>query len=133
MADYSGLVASALRSIGNAGLTVSFSRKSAAQAYDPVAGEFTGAAIADQTWDASAVVLPATIQRFRGLDNKLADDNALVLAKARYLLVAADGKPEPQPEDRVAFFSETWRVVGCTPIAPDGTAIVYQVGVILLT
>lgn len=135
MPDYNALADTALRLIKDAGLVVPVSRK-AADNYDPVAGEVANPS-APATWDVAAAVFPATLARFKGIDNKYAEDSkGLVLSKARYLLVAGnkpDGTPAPEftPDDRMSFHDKTWRVVGATPFKPQNKIIYFQVGVVL--
>ena len=131
MPNYGKTADNALVSILAAGATMTATR-SLSGVYDPATGEET--AIPElQTWELVAVTLPATIARFRGIDNKLTE--GLVLGKARYLLTAAKNSngfiPEPLPEDVIVFPDLTaWKVIGSTPIKPAGVPILYQVGVV---
>lgn len=128
-------------SIKEEGIIVAFTRPPISQAFDPVLGAAAEPAPGDPPasvleWNADAVVLPATLARFRGVDSKLAEDSNLVLTKARLLLCAAVDAtgatlPEPQPEDRVAFHGATWKVAGCSALKPAETALLYNVAVLL--
>lgn len=136
MPDYGKAQKTATRLIKGGGIAIPVSRL-AVVAYDPVEGAEVAPVPDPETWSLDAVVLPATIARFRGIDNKLAEDESLVLTKARYLLASARNRdglliPEPLPEDRVEFHSKTWRVVGASPLKPAETEILYQIGVILV-
>lgn len=136
MPAYADNAETALRLISEAGRVMPMSRTPIGANYDPVAGEDVAPVADPQVWNIDAVTLPATIARFRGIDNKIVEDKNLILTKARYLLVAAKSKdgtyiPEPIPEDRVVFDSKTWRVLGCSPLKPADIPILYQVGVIL--
>lgn len=135
MPDYAALADTALRLLGDAGRTLTATRQGLGT-YDPVVGSGETPSPAATTWDIVAAVFPATLARFKGIDNKLASDKNIVLTKARYLLVAGlkpdgDAAPEFLPEDRIAFDSKTWRVVGATPFSPAGTILYFQVGVVL--
>ena len=104
----------------------------AAGAYDPATGEET-ALPEVETWEIAAVVLPATLERFRGIDSKLTE--GLILGKARYLLTAAKNSsgfiPEPLPEDLIVFSDlSVWKVAGATSIKPGGLPIIYQIAVL---
>ena len=134
MPNYGKTALSAFKSIKKNGLAITLSRAEILDAYDPVAGEAVNpqAAVSYNTF---AVVLPATVARFRGIDNKLTDD--LILQKARYLLAPAlcadlTAMVEPIPEDRIEFSGQTWKVLGCSPLNPAGTALIYQIGVLLI-
>lgn len=136
MPDYGKAQASATRLIKGGGIAITASRL-AVVAYDPVEGAEVAPVPPAQAWSLDAVVLPATIARFRGIDNKLAEDENLVLTKARYLLASARNRdgvliPEPLPEDRVVFHGKTWRVVGASPLRPAEIEILYQIGVLLV-
>lgn len=135
MPNYANNAATATRLIKEAGRLMAVKRKDSDEDYDPVAGASTDPK-ADLTWNINAVVLPATLARFRGVDNKMAESGNLVLQKARFLLVSAvnqDGEivPEPLPSDIVSFDDLEWGVVGASPLSPAGIPILYQVGVVL--
>lgn len=134
MPNYGKTAESAYLAISRNGSIIGCTREVSGQ-YDPVSGEDPQSVTT--AWDIVAVKLPATIARFRGIDNKLVEDGSLNLAKARYLLTAAKDAsggfiPEPLPEDLVSFDGGIWRVVGATPIKPAGVAILYQIGVVLI-
>lgn len=133
MPNYDQAAATATRLIKDAGRAMPAERTNVS-AYEPITGVATATT---QTWSLDAVVLPATIARFRGIDNKIADDTNLVLAKARYLLASAvnrDGVtiPEPLPQDTITFDGKDWRVIGASPLKPADVAIIYQIGVRLM-
>lgn len=134
MPNYGKTALSAFQSIKKNGLAITLSRAAVSATYDPVAGEDFGAQPATN-YLTFAVVLPATVARFRGIDNKLTED--LILQKARYLLAPAltvnlTAMIEPLPEDRIAFDGKNWKVLGCSPLNPAGTALIYQIGVLLI-
>lgn len=130
-ATYGEDAISAKASIKEAGLVVILKRLQDS-AYNPETG--ADAAEVFDSFNVAAVVLPATLARFRGIDNKLVESGELVITKARYLLMSTIDEtgaqiPEPEPEMQVSFFEKLWRVNGCSPINPAGTPILYQVGV----
>lgn len=132
MPNYVQAADTALRLISESGRLLPFERTVEADGYDPVTGATPEHAPENVGWFADAVVLPATVQRFRGIDSRLADDPNIVLAKARLLLVSAASPDslEPQPEDRVAFDGSTWRILGCASLKPADIPILYQVAVL---
>lgn len=132
MPDYGKTAKSAFASIKKAGVELLCERKSAGE-YDPSEGDYSTPQTVNH-WNIFCVILPATVERFRGIDNKLTGEG-LILAKARYLLTSAlngDGQiPEPLPEDIIYFLAGgTWRVVGASPLNPAETPLIYQIGVI---
>lgn len=136
MPNYIAAAETALRLIRDAGRVYSVQRSVEAD-YDPIEGIDPDPQPEDTTiYSLTAVVLPATVARFRGIDNRIVEDNKLVVSRARYLLVAAksptDGSniPEPEPEDRVTIDGSQWKVVGCSPLKPADVPILYRVGVI---
>lgn len=134
MPNYGKSAESALASIRKAGLQLEASR-TVPGTYDAAEGEESVAGTVSQ-WSIFSVILPATVARFRGIDNKLTEDG-LVLTKARYLLTAALNDagqiPEPLAEDIITFpDGTTWRVIGASPLKPAETALIYQIGVVLL-
>ncbi|MCQ0042382.1 MAG: hypothetical protein NF693_09005 [Bombella sp.] len=132
MPNYGKSAKSALESIRKAGVELLCERKSAG-VYDPSLGDYSTPESVNH-WNIFCVILPASVKKFRGIDNKLTDEG-LILTKARYLLTAAlneDGQiPEPLPEDLI-YFAEgsVWKVIGASPLKPAETALIYQIGVI---
>lgn len=126
--NYSALAATASRLIGDAGQTVTFSR------YSPEVDGITGRVIKGipLTSLASAIVLPASSGTGPAFDNRL-EELSTAGKQLRFLKVAAQGMTfEPRSLDEVTFDGSTWQVLGCTPINPAGTALVYGVGVVRL-
>jgi hypothetical protein len=133
MPNYEQSAATATRLIKDSGRAMQVDRETVAS-YNPIDGSGTKSTA---TWSIDAVVLPATIARFRGIDNKLAEDTNLILAKARYLLASAvnrDGLTvtEPLPQDVITFDDKKWRIIGVSPLRPAGVTILYQIGVLLV-
>ena len=76
-----------------------------------------------------ALVLPASKCTVEAFDNRLAD-GSLIDEKLRYILAAAKGAPfEPKSLDVLTFDGATWQVLGCTPLSPAGTPLLYKMGV----
>lgn len=133
MPNYDQSAATATRLIKDSGSLMQVDRVTVAD-YDPITGQGTDTTT---SWNIDAVVLPATIARFRGIDNKLAEDTNLVLAKARYLLASPNDRDgvaiaEPLPQDVVNFDSKKWKIIGVSPLRPAGVTILYQIGVLLI-
>jgi hypothetical protein len=96
---------------------------------------------ATETSTANAIVLPASKGTIEAFDNRR---EALSLAgkRLRYLKIAAKRMTfEPMPGDEVCFDETSddvsfdpvrWQVLGCTPVNPNGTPLVYGVGVVKL-
>jgi len=79
-----------------------------------------------------AVILPSSSGSGAAFDNRL-EDGSLAHRRLRFLQVAAQGMSfEPKALDAVTFDGSTWEVVGCTPVNPAGTPLVYGVGVVEL-
>lgn len=126
---YTKLAATATRLMGVYGRSVTFSR------YAPTVTGTTGnvtKGTATNTSTASVVVLPASKGTIEAFDNRL---ESLTLAgkTIRYLKVAASSITfEPKSLDEVSMDSVTWQVLGCTPVNPAGTPLVYGVGLVKL-
>ena len=132
MPNYGKSAKSAFESIKKAGVELLCERKSAG-VYDPALGDYSTPENVDH-WKIFTVILPASVKKFSGIDNKLTDEG-LILTKARYLLTAAlneEGQiPEPLPEDVIYFLEGTvWKVVGVSPLRPAETSLIYQIGVV---
>ena len=114
---------------GKFGQTVTFNR------YTPTVAAGTvvvtkGAPTA--TFTVPAVVLPVHDGMGPAFDNQLVTF-ALAGKKLRYLQVAAQHATfEPVSMDEVVMDDGTWKVIGCTPIHPNGLLITYGVGMYLL-
>lgn len=132
MPDYGKNAVSARAAIRRAGKVVIMSVKTGG-GFDPVESETIGSKTVN--YNIAAVILPATIARFRGIDNKLVESGNLVITKGRYLILPTSDEsgvaiPEPLPEFTFQFFGSTWKCLGCSPLNPAGIPILYQVGVL---
>ncbi len=126
MADFAKTAANALKSIAKNGRVLTVTRKTSG--FDEVTGTPTNPATT--TGQITAVVLP----RYKGQVFKEMDEAlrvALITGKAKTVLAAASGATfPPKPLDIIAFDGANWEVVGVTDLAPDGTPILYTIGVV---
>jgi hypothetical protein len=85
----------------------------------------------------SAAVLPASKGTIEAFDNRL-ESGALVDEKLRYVLMStkmlrtSEAGPdaiEPKSGDVLTFDGHDWTVLGCTPLNPAGTPVIYRMGV----
>ena len=126
---YTKLAATATRLMGIYGRSVTFNR------YAPSVVGTTGVTTkgsATNTSTASVVVLPASKGTVEAFDNRL---EFLTLAGKTllYIKIAASSITfEPKSLDEVSMDSLTWQVLGCTPVNPAGTPLVYGVGLVKL-
>lgn len=138
MADYSAQIATALRLIAAKGTTLTLSRSpetvDAGGSEDDWNADFTdqtGPGELDEldTYTLTAVILP--FKRMPGDDAFM--DGAPIEHKLRRLLIAGSGLSiTPKPGDQVAIGSDSWRVIGNAPLAPDGGDAIIHKAVIQL-
>lgn len=122
---YERMQATALRLIAKYGRTVQFTRNEDGE-YNPGNGTVGED---DQPEDATVVVLPASGGTVEAFDIKF-DSGTLIESNIRALVIAAKDLPwMPKPGDKAAFDGDTWTFIGCTPINPAGTPIVYKASV----
>ena len=121
--DYAALASTALASIKEAGFKLPIKRVSGT--FDPVEGEVTASSLLSGELD--AVTLPASAGTVQAFDNRPLDD--LIRGKLRFFIAAASSAPfVPQANDIITFEGETWTIMGCTPLAPAGTPLIYRFG-----
>jgi hypothetical protein len=129
MTFYGQMAATATRLITKYGRSVTIKR------YTPSVNGTTGVVTkgaATSTSTASVVVLPSTKGTIEAFDNRR-EDVSLAGKQLRFLEIAASSITfEPLPNDEVTMDSATWLVLGCTPVNPAGTALVYGVGLVKL-
>lgn len=95
-------------------------------------GQVTGKTAPSATFMVDAVVLPVNNGMGPAFDNGLIN-GSLAGKKLRYIQVAAQFATfEPKALDEVVMTDGTWKVIGCTPIHPNGLNITYGVGMYLL-
>lgn len=126
MANFAKTAANALKSIAKNGRVLTVTRRT--RTLDNITGKATATSVA--TGQITAVVLP----RYKGQVFKEMDEAlrvALITGKAKTVLAAASGATfPPKPLDTIAFDGADWEVVGVTDLAPDGTPILYTIGVV---
>lgn len=127
MADYTEDAKAALASIKEAGKEYVISRSS--PVFDDISGTPTGAT--EASGKIAAIILPRYKgQVFDALDSSMKE--ALVRGKLKTCLAAAQGAPfEPAALDEITIGSETWQVIGCSTLGPDGLPILYTIGIVL--
>ena len=126
--NYTPMAAMADRLIARFGRSLTFTRITVTS--NGVAGTVTEAA--PETSTGYAMILPSTEGKMQSFDSRL-EDGSLAGRRMRFLRVAALGMTfEPKPLDVVSFDGSTWQVLGCTPVNPAGTPLVYGVGVVEL-
>lgn len=126
MADnYEELQQDALELLEEFGCKIPFSRTIDGE-YDPETGGSSGTT---QTETATVVVLPASNGTVQAFDIKF-DNGTLVESNLRALVIAAKGLDwMPSPGDKATFDGADWTFIGCTPINPAGTPLVYKASV----
>jgi len=86
---------------------------------------------------ATAAVLPASQGTIEAFDNRL-EGGTLIDERLRYVLMSpvmtrtSEQGPdsiEPQSLDVLTFDGHDWVVLGCTPLNPAGTPVLYPMGV----
>lgn len=129
MIDYASIAAEAKTAIAEAGREVTIRR--IARTVDRVTSAVTPVTTHNGTF--TAVTLPAkkanALAGFQtGFDAAYVEK--LRLGKVRRVLAAAAGAPfAPQQGDEAEFDGVVWEVLGCTPLAPSGLDVIYQLEV----
>lgn len=89
------------------------------------------------TYSATAATLPASKGTIEAFDNRL-DGGTLIDERLRYVIMSpqmtrtsASGPEtiEPKSTDVLTFDGHKWTVLGCTPLNPAGTPVLYPMGV----
>lgn len=124
-AFYDRMAATALRLLTNYGRIIQFSRTVDGE-YDPETGQSSGTT---ETEDATVVILPASNGTVQAFDIRF-DNGTLIEQNLRALTIAAKGLDWiPAPGDKATFDDTDWIFIGCTPINPAGTPLVYKAAV----
>lgn len=122
---YAQAATTVLSLITRFGATAAIRRPS--KTYNEVTGEITE--LNTTAGSLKALVLPiASTPKgiFTEADNKLIE--TLVAGKARFMLAAAKGASfEPVANDVVEYGGEKFVVLGCTPLSPAGTPLLYKI------
>lgn len=122
MFDYAETAQTALELIREFGKQITL--RTVAGAYDPASGVFTSAN-SDSTLD--VVFIPASKGTIEAFDDRLKGE--YMRGNVRFLLAAASSASAvPKPADVLIFDSETWSVMGVTPLKPAETAVIYKIG-----
>lgn len=125
MAFCDEMAAMALEMLAEFGRTITLSRE-VSGTYDPDTGTSSGTT---ETQDAIVVIQPATGSTVSAFDVKF-DNGTLVEQNLRALTIAAkDLAWMPVAGDKASFDGSDWTFIGCTPINPAGTPIVYKAAV----
>lgn len=126
MADiYEELQQDALELLEEFGRKIPFSRTIDGE-YDPETGGSSGAT---ETEQATVVILPASNGTVQAFDIKF-DNGTLIESNLRALVIAAKGLAwMPAPGDKASFDGADWIFIGCTPINPAGTPLVFKAAV----
>lgn len=129
MPNYAKLAETALKLIKSSGQPLVFSRKTAST-YDPVTGAESG--VTTETGTFQVAILPASKGTLEAFDFRLQD--GMRLDQVRFLLVAAKDAPwQPKGLDSVPDLEgNSWNVMGCTPLNPAGTPLLFKVGLKLV-
>ncbi len=94
-------------------------------------------AVYTATYTATAAVLPASRGTVEAFDNRL-ENGSLIDERLRYVLMSpvmaktsnlGPDVIEPQSLDVLTFDGHDWTVLGCTPLNPAGTPVLYPMGV----
>lgn len=124
--NYAASAATALRLIKQFGQVLPITRIT--NTVDDATGDVV-ATTTEGTLD--AVVLPAKSTALNAVDGRLDDAlcEALTKGKLRFILAAASSATfRPSPNDIITFEEGSFNVLGCTPLNPAGTPIVYKIG-----
>jgi hypothetical protein len=126
---YPRMAETARRLIAQYGQAVTINR------YAPSVNGSTGVVTkgtATSTATAYAVSIPVSKAPSEAFGNKR-ESGSLAKKEIRFLQIEAVGCTfEPRPDDEVTMSSATWLVLGCTPVNPAGTPLVYGVGLVKL-
>ena len=132
MGKYEQSVLSALRTIAKAGTEVTLTVKVTGAEYDVVEGEDEDTP-EDIVHTVSAVLLPASLQKFKNMDSRF-EDGSLAISKAKYILMpgrdtAGAAIADVPPGSSIVVNGATWVVIVSVPVKPDDTeTILYKIG-----
>lgn len=122
---YGTMATTAKALISKKGRAITIARP--ANEYDPATDAMTSDDPTSGTFQ--AVILPATKSTLESFDNRLLN-GTLADDTVRFILAAAKGTIfEPKPADIATFDGSDWIVLGCTPLNPAGTALIYKLAV----
>lgn len=122
---YDSLAQTASALIGEFGQVVTITRTT--KVIDPVTG--TAGSPTVESGQFRVVNPPASQGIVGSFDNRVITEASNIYVKIRFLIVSAhDAAFEPRAGDKVTMGGVDYSAFGCTPIAPDGTAIAYRIG-----
>jgi predicted neuraminidase len=123
---YTKLQATTLRLITKYGTTATITRKNAVE--NPETGVSNGTAATTGTFK---IINPPESDGKSSFDNRMIELAASINKSVRFYVIAASGATfAPLADDTITIDSLTLVILGCTPIAPAGTAstICYKIG-----
>lgn len=126
MPDYAAIAASALASLTKYGRSATL-RRITEGTYNPATGATAAATTTDQT--VTVAVLPASKGTVEAFDERFMS-GTLVGKSLRSVLMGASGLTfDPAAGDKLILGSDTWHVIGATPLEPAGTAVLWRMGI----
>lgn len=124
--DFTKSAATALRLIRNAGQTGTIVRVSAGT-YDAVTGGLTGTSETTTTCDFVELPKISGLPSAGYLEMYKED---LIAGRVKFMLIAASSCAfAPVAGDIARLSSVDWEILGSTPVQPDGTGLLYKVGI----
>jgi hypothetical protein len=136
MGKYEQSVLSTMRAIERSGADVTLTVKVTGAEYDVVEGEDEEAP-EDIVHTVSAVMLPASLQKFKNMDSRF-EDGSLAISKAKYILIpgrdtAGVAIADVPPGSLIVSNGTTWVVIVSVPVKPDDTeTILYKIGATMI-
>lgn len=127
MTFYGNLASTAQSLIASKGRALTITRGDEA-VYDPATDTMTPP---DEATSGTfqVVVLPASKGTIEAFDERLVN-GTLIDESLRFVLAAAKGTAfAPKAGDVMNFDGSDWTVIGCTPLSPAGTALIYKMAV----
>ncbi|MDU4249007.1 hypothetical protein [Pseudomonas sp.] len=125
MAFYDEMADMALEMLAEFGRVIQLSRVVGGD-YDPDTGTSGGST---ETQDATVVILPASNGTVQAFDIRF-ENGTLIEQNLRALTIAAkDLAWVPIAGDKATFDGSDWTFIGCTPVNPAGTPVVYKAAV----
>lgn len=125
MAFYDEMADMALEMLAEFGQTIQLCRTVGGD-YDPDTGTSGGST---ETQDATVVILPASNGTVQAFDIRY-ENGTLIEQNLRALTIAAkDLAWVPISGDKATFDGSDWTFIGCTPVNPAGTSVVYKAAV----
>lgn len=125
MAFYDEMADMALEMLAEFGRVIQLSRTVGGD-YDPDTGTTGGST---ESENATVVILPASNGTVQAFDIRY-ENGTLIEQNLRALTIAAkDLAWVPIAGDKATFDGSDWTFIGCTPVNPAGTPVVYKAAV----